>query len=125
MVEPEFNARVAAMKPSATLAMTAKAGQAKAAGRPVIGLSAGEPDFDTPAPIREAAKKAIVDGFTRYTNNKGTPELRAAIQDKLARENGVHVSPDDIICSNGAKQSVAMAINVLCRDGQLRRRRGC
>ncbi len=117
MVEPEFNARIAAMKPSATLAMTAKAAQAKAAGRPVIGLSAGEPDFDTPAPIREAAKKAIVDGFTRYTNNKGTPELRAAIQDKLARENGVYVSPDDIICSNGAKQSVAMAISVLCRAG--------
>ncbi|MFT4604320.1 MAG: aspartate aminotransferase [Rhodothermales bacterium] len=117
MAEPEFNARVAAMKPSATLAMTAKAAAAKAAGRPVIGLSAGEPDFDTPAPIREAAQRAIVDGFTRYTNNKGTPELRAALQDKLARENGVHVTPDDIICSNGAKQSVAMAITVLCRAG--------
>lgn len=117
MVEIEFNDRVSAMKPSATLAMTAKAAQCRAAGRPVIGLSAGEPDFDTPAPVREAAQRAIADGFTHYTNNKGTPELRAAIQDKLARENGVHVSPDDIICSNGAKQSVAMAVSVLCRPG--------
>lgn len=117
MVEIEFNDRVSAMKPSATLAMTAKAAQCRAAGRPVIGLSAGEPDFDTPAPVREAAQRAISEGFTHYTNNKGTPELRAAIQDKLARENGVNVSPDDIICSNGAKQSVAMAVSVLCRPG--------
>jgi aspartate aminotransferase len=113
----EFNERVAAMQPSATLAMTAKAAERRAAGRPIIGLSAGEPDFATPAPITEAAHKAIQDGFTKYTNNKGTPELRGAIRDKLAAQNGVIVSADNIVCSNGAKQSVAMAVAVLCRQG--------
>ncbi|MFT5145223.1 MAG: aspartate aminotransferase [Rhodothermales bacterium] len=113
----EFNERVAAMLPSATLAMTANAAARRAAGRPVIGLSAGEPDFATPAPISEAAHQAIRDGFTRYTNNKGTPELREALAGKLEVQNGVIVSADNIVCSNGAKQSVAMAVSVLCRHG--------
>jgi aspartate/methionine/tyrosine aminotransferase len=112
-----FNPRVAAMQPSATLAMTAKALELKRAGKPVIGLSAGEPDFDTPAPIGNAAMQAIREGFTKYTHEMGTPELRERIAAKLRRDNGLEYAPDQIVCSNGAKQSVALAISVLCRPG--------
>jgi len=105
------------MRPSATLAMTAAAKERIRAGHPVIGLSAGEPDFDTPAPISEAGIQAIKDGFTHYTNNLGVPELREAISRKFKEDNGLDYSPNQIICSNGAKQSVAQAITVLVRDG--------
>ena len=105
------------MRPSATLAMTAKANERRRAGFPVIGLSAGEPDFDTPHEISEAAVKAIRDGFTHYTNNAGILELREAICSKLARDNGIQYEPDEILCSNGAKQSIAQALSVLCRPG--------
>lgn len=113
----EVNPRVAAVQPSATLAMTARAKQLRREGRPVIGLSAGEPDFDTPAPIREAAIEAIRAGFTHYTDNAGMPELRQAISRKLARDNGLDYAPEQVLCSNGAKQSVALAVEVLCRPG--------
>ena len=113
----EFNARVASMQPSATLAMTAAAKARTREGHPVIGLSAGEPDFNTPEPIAEAGIRAIREGYTHYTSNPGFPELREAIASKLARENGLHYSPDQILCSNGAKQSVAQAVAVLVRDG--------
>ena len=112
-----LNPRVAAMQPSATLAMTARAKQLRREGRPVIGLSAGEPDFDTPAPICQAAIEAIHAGFTHYTQNPGMPELREKIAAKLARDNGLDVTPEQILCSNGAKQSVALAINALCAEG--------
>lgn len=105
------------MQPSATLGMTAAAKTLKAAGHSVIGLSAGEPDFDTPAVISDAGIKAIRSGQTRYTHNLGMPELRKAIARKLSLENGLSFEPDQIICSNGAKQSVALAISVLCQDG--------
>ncbi|ACY47163.1 pyridoxal phosphate-dependent aminotransferase [Rhodothermus marinus] len=110
-----FNPRVMAVQPSATLAMTARAKQLRREGKPVIGLSAGEPDFDTPAPIAEAAIQAIREGFTHYTENAGMLELREAICRKLAEENGLTYEPDQILCTNGAKQAVAMAIEVLCR----------
>lgn len=113
----ELNPRVSSMKPSATLAMTARAMELRRAGKPVIGLSAGEPDFDTPAPIAEAGAQAIREGFTHYTHNMGMPELREQIQAKLLRDNGLQYSTDQILCSNGAKQSVALAIGVLCRPG--------
>ena len=113
----ELNPRVSAMKPSATLAMTARAMELRRAGKPVIGLSAGEPDFDTPAPIADAGAQAISDGFTHYTHNMGMPELREQIQAKLSRDNGLEYSTDQILCSNGAKQSVALTIGVLCRPG--------
>lgn len=106
------------MQPSATLAMTAAAKTRKAAGHPVISLSAGEPDFATPQAVAEAGIAAIRAGQTRYTHNLGMPELRAAIATKLQAENGLQYDPDAIICSNGAKQSVALAISVLCRDGE-------
>ncbi len=110
-----LNPRVKAMQPSATLAMTARARQLRREGKPVISLSAGEPDFDTPAPIAEAAIQAIREGFTHYTENAGMLELREAICRKLAEENGLEYEPDQILCTNGAKQAVAMAIEVLCR----------
>jgi aspartate aminotransferase len=113
----ELNPRVAAMQPSATLAMSARARQLKRDGRPVISLSAGEPDFPTPEPIAEAGRRAITDGHTLYTDNMGLPELRKAIAEKLERDNGLTYGIDQIILSNGAKQSIAMAISVLCRPG--------
>ncbi len=113
----DFNPRVAAMQPSATLAMTARARQLRREGRPVIGLSAGEPDFDTPAPIAEAGIRAIREGFTHYTENMGLPELREKICRKLLRDNGLDYTIDQILCSNGAKQSVALAVAALCREG--------
>ncbi len=112
-----FNPRVEAMQPSATLAMSARAKELKRAGKPVISLSAGEPDFGTPEPIAEAGIQAIREGFTKYTQNSGMPELREAIAAKLQRENGLSYAPDQIVCSSGAKQSLALTINALLRPG--------
>lgn len=111
-----FNPRIAAMQPSATLAMAGRAKKLKRSGADVIALSAGEPDFNTPAPIAEAGIQAIQDGFTRYTQNPGMPELREAICTKLEAENQLHYTPDQILCSNGAKQSVALAVAVLASE---------
>jgi aspartate aminotransferase len=105
------------MQPSATLAMTARAKQLRRAGRPVIGLSAGEPDFDTPAPITAAAVEALHAGFTHYTENAGMLELREAVCRKLARDNGLDYAPDQVLCSNGAKQSIAQVVLALCQPG--------
>lgn len=105
------------MQPSATLAMSARARELKREGRPVISLSAGEPDFPTPAPIAEAGQRAIAEGFTRYTDNAGMPELRQAVAAKLERDNKLAYPIDQILCSNGAKQSIALAVSVLCRPG--------
>jgi aspartate aminotransferase len=98
-------ARVQAVKPSATLAITARAKALKAAGKDVVGLGAGEPDFDTPDHIKEAAIKAIREGFTKYTAVDGTPELKAAVIAKFQRENGLSYEPDQILVSCGGKQS--------------------
>ena len=83
----------------------------------MIGLSAGEPDFVTPAPINEAAMQAIREGFTHYTENAGMLELRQAIVRKFEQDNGLTYSAEQILCSNGAKQSIALAINALARPG--------
>ncbi len=109
--------RVEAMQPSATLAISARAAALKRQGRDVIALSAGEPDFDTPAPIVEAAHQALRDGYFHYTPNAGTPELREAIAHKLMLENGLATCAAEVVCSNGAKQSVAQAIMAVCRPG--------
>jgi aspartate aminotransferase len=116
---PDFrlNPCVAALQPSATLAMTKRAADLKRAGHRVIGLSAGEPDFDTPQPVIEAAARAMREGWTHYTDNAGLPELRAAIAAKLQRDNGLTYAPTQILCSNGAKQSVAQAVLALCAPG--------
>jgi aspartate aminotransferase len=100
-----LSARVQAVKPSATLAITARAKALRAAGKDVIGLGAGEPDFDTPDHIKEAAIKAIRDGFTKYTAVDGTPELKQAVIAKFRRDNGFDFRPDQILVSCGGKQS--------------------
>ncbi len=97
-------ARLSRIKPSPTIAVTQKARDLKAAGRDVIGLGAGEPDFDTPDNIKEAAIAAIRRGETKYTAVDGTPELKAAIAEKFRRENGLDYEPSQITVGTGAKQ---------------------
>ena len=97
-------ARLGRIKPSPTIAISGKARDLKAAGRDIIALAAGEPDFDTPVHIREAAKAAIDKGDTRYTNVDGTPALKAAIAAKFKRENGLDYRPSQIIVGTGGKQ---------------------
>lgn len=112
-----FNPRVASMQPSATLAMSGRAKELARQGKDIVALSAGEPDFGTPAPIAEAGIRAIREGFTRYTQNAGMMDLRESICAKLERDNGLAYEPGQILCSNGAKQSVALAVSVLCAEG--------
>ncbi|MCX7192276.1 MAG: pyridoxal phosphate-dependent aminotransferase [Proteobacteria bacterium] len=97
--------RVQAIKPSPTLAVTARAAKLKAEGRDIIGLGTGEPDFDTPQHIKDAAIAAINAGFTKYTAVGGTPSLKAAIIAKLKRDNGLTYTPKQILVSCGGKQS--------------------
>ena len=98
--------RIQTLSESLTMAITALAQQLKREGKDVIGFSAGEPDFDTPEVIKQAAIEAIEKGFTRYTPVDGIPELKEAICQKLERDNGLHYTPDQVIASNGAKQSL-------------------
>ncbi|WP_324692867.1 pyridoxal phosphate-dependent aminotransferase [Candidatus Thiothrix phosphatis] len=104
-VDIQLSARVGRVKPSPTLAVTALAAQLKAAGRDIIGLGAGEPDFDTPAHIKQAGIEAIQKGETRYTAVDGTPALKQAIIRKFKRDNGLDFSPKQILVSCGGKQS--------------------
>ena len=113
----DLNERIAGIAPSLTLAIDAKAKAMAAAGEKVCGFGAGEPDFDTPEHIKEAAAKALRDGKTKYAPNDGIPELRAAIADKLAAENGLAYKPEHILVSNGAKHSLFNVFMALCRDG--------
>ena len=99
--------RLAALSPSATLAMSQKSNELKEQGIDVINLSVGEPDFFTPEFIKEAAKKAIDDNFSFYSPVTGYLSLRKAIVDKLKNENGLEYAPNQIVCSNGAKQSIS------------------
>lgn len=101
-----LSARVQAIKESPTLAITAKAGKYKAEGRPIIGLAAGEPDFDTPQHIKDAAKKAIDDGFTKYTPVSGIPGLKKAIVNKFKNENGFDYAVNEVIVGVGGKQTI-------------------
>ena len=98
--------RVQRVKPSPTLAMTARAAELKHAGKDVISLSVGEPDFDTPAHIAAAGIEAIRSGFTRYTNADGMPELKDAIREKFERDNGLKYERNQILVSTGAKQTL-------------------
>ncbi|VEI12880.1 pyridoxal phosphate-dependent aminotransferase [Trueperella bialowiezensis] len=110
--------RLAALQPSATLAVDAKAKALKAQGKPVIGFGAGEPNFPTPAHIVDAAVAAAVDPKNhKYTVAKGLPELRAAIAAKTKADSGVVVDPDNIIVTNGGKQAVYQAFVSLLDDG--------
>lgn len=105
------------LQPSATLKVTGRAKELKREGKSIISLSAGEPDFKTPKYICDAAIKAINDGQHGYTMNSGTPELRDAIVAKLKRDNGLEYDPSQIICSNGAKQSVGFSILATINKG--------
>jgi aspartate aminotransferase len=108
---------LARIKPSATIAVTDKARELKAAGRDVIGLGAGEPDFDTPDNIKEAAIKAIRDGKTKYTAVDGIPELKAAIVAKFKRENHLDYRPDEISVGTGGKQVLFNALMATLNPG--------
>lgn len=114
----ELSNRLNRLAPSATLAMSQKSSEMKAQGVDVINLSVGEPDFNTPDHIKEAAKKAIEDNFSRYSPVPGYPELRKAIVAKLKNENGLDYSMSEILVSNGAKQSVSNTVMALVNDGE-------
>ncbi|MBF0109168.1 MAG: pyridoxal phosphate-dependent aminotransferase [Magnetococcales bacterium] len=97
--------RIQKVKPSATLQITAKAKALRAQGRNVIGLGAGEPDFDTPEHIKEAAIRALREGFTKYTPVDGIPELKKAIIGKMQRDNHLSYEPDEVLVTSGGKQA--------------------
>ena len=110
--------RLQRLAPSATLAMSQKSAEMKAQGIDVINMSVGEPDFNTPDPIKQAAKLAIDENYSRYSPVPGYPDLRQAIARKLERENHLHYTPAEILVSNGAKQSVCNTVMALVNDGE-------
>ena len=109
--------RLNRIKPSPTIAMTTRAADLRAQGRDIISLSAGEPDFDTPAHIREAGKAAIDAGHTRYTAVDGIPELKRAVADKFRRENGLDYSPQQITVGTGGKHVIYNALLATLNPG--------
>ena len=113
----KISKRAASLSPSLTLAIDSKAKAMKAAGEDVVGFGAGEPDFDTPQHIKDAATKALADGFTKYTPASGIPELRQAIADKHKKENGLAYKPSQIIVSCGGKHSCYNVIIATCEEG--------
>ena len=115
---PQLSKRLQRLAPSATLAMSQKSSEMKAQGIDVINMSVGEPDFNTPDHIKEAAKKAVDDNYSRYSPVPGYPELRKAIVDKLKRENGLDYAMSEILVSNGAKQSVCNTVMALVNPGE-------
>jgi aspartate aminotransferase len=117
MMMPFLSAALDRVKPSATIAVTDKARALKAAGRNVIGLGAGEPDFDTPANIKLAAIHAIEAGKTKYTDVGGIPELKAAIIAKFQRENGLIYTPNQVVVSTGGKQVLYNALMATINPG--------
>ncbi len=114
----QLSDRLNRLAPSATLAMSQKSSEMKAQGIDVINMSVGEPDFNTPDHIKEAAKQAVDDNWSRYSPVPGYPELRKAVVAKLKRENDLGYSVNEILVSNGAKQSVCNTIMALVNDGE-------
>jgi aspartate aminotransferase len=113
----KISRRAASLSPSLTLAIDSKAKQMKSDGLDVVGFGAGEPDFDTPQHIKDAAAKALAAGFTKYTPAAGIPELRQAIAEKHKRENGLAYKPSQIIVSCGGKHSCFNVILATCEEG--------
>jgi len=113
----QLSDRIQKVKPSATLAITAKAAELRAAGRDIISLSVGEPDFETPKAAREAGIAAINAGFTRYTAVPGIPELRQAIAEKFRKDNGLDYEADDILVSTGGKQCIYNLLQAMINPG--------
>ncbi len=114
----QLSNRLNRLAPSATLAMSQKSGEMKAQGIDVINMSVGEPDFNTPEHIKEAAKKAVDENYSRYSPVPGYIELRKAIVAKLKNENGLDYTTNEILVSNGAKQSVCNTVMALVNDGE-------
>jgi len=113
----QLSDRIQKVKPSATLAISAKAQELRAAGKDIIGLGTGEPDFETPEHIKQAGIKAIESGFTRYTAVDGTASLKAAIIAKFKRDNQLDYQPNQILVSSGGKQSFYNLCQALLNDG--------
>jgi len=113
----KLSKRAAGIQPSPTLAITAKAKKLKSEGKDVVGFGAGEPDFDTPQAIKDAAIDALNKGFTKYTASAGIDELRKAIADKLQKDNNITVAPGQVVVSNGAKHSLQNAFYALLNEG--------
>ncbi len=113
----DLSSRLQRLQPSATLAMSQRSSELKAQGVDVINMSVGEPDFNTPDHIKQAAHQAIDQNYSRYSPVPGYPELKAAIADKLKHENNLDYAPSQILCSNGAKQSVCNTIMALIGQG--------
>lgn len=113
----DLSSRLQRLQPSATLAMSQRSSELKAQGVDVINMSVGEPDFNTPDHIKQAAHQAIDQNYSRYSPVPGYPELKAAIADKLKIENNLDYAPSQILCSNGAKQSVCNTIMALIGQG--------
>lgn len=113
----DLSSNAVQLTPSLTLAIDSKAKAMRAEGIDVCGFGAGEPDFDTPEHIKEAAIKALQEGFTKYTPSAGIPELRTAISEKFSKDNGIDYKPNQVIVSNGAKQSCFNAILACCEPG--------
>jgi len=113
----QLSDRLQRLAPSATLAMSQKSSEMKAQGIDVINMSVGEPDFNTPDHIKQAAKLAIDENFSKYSPVPGYPDLRQAIARKLERENQLHYTPSEILVSNGAKQSVCNTVMALVNPG--------
>jgi aspartate aminotransferase len=117
MAQIRLASRVAAVKPSPTIAAENKARQLRAQGVDVISLTVGEPDFDTPRAVKQAGIRAIEEGFTKYMPTAGTPELRQAVCAKLARENGLDYRPEQVIASVGAKHTIYNLLMALVDPG--------
>lgn len=113
----QISERIQQLSPSATLAMSQKSAELRASGVDVINMSVGEPDFDTPHHIKEAAKQAIDDNFSRYTPVPGYLSLRKEISRKLADENGLHFAPEQVVVGNGAKQELCNAVLACVNPG--------
>ncbi len=113
----KLSERLNRLAPSATLVMSQKSSEMRAQGIDVINLSVGEPDFNTPDGIKESAKQAIDDNYSKYSPVPGYPGLRKAIAEKLQRENGLTYAPEEILVSNGAKQAVCNTVMALIDDG--------
>ena len=116
-IKIELSRRVLSVAPSVTLAIAAKAAEMKAAGKDVVSLSAGEPDFDTPDYIKNAAILALQKGVTKYTPAVGTIELRKAIAQKLERDQHLSFKPDQIVVSTGAKHAIFNVLFALLNEG--------